>query len=128
MFTPPFPEHVPLPEFELYVPLLHQDPALAGATDTRLPTRAIAMASATFFIDCPVLLLVVGAGFSWVFYVNLHDGVVIVVPVVQFAKLANSVSDVECVFLGLVPSVSVFDRDGKVRSRCLMLSHCHLLS
>jgi len=59
VFTPPLPEHVPLPEFELYFPLLHQDPALAGATDTRLPAMTMASTSAAFFIGCPVLLLVV---------------------------------------------------------------------
>ena len=57
LFTPPFPEHVPLPEFELYVPLLHQEPALAGATDTRLPTTVMARASATFLIiDYPIFV------------------------------------------------------------------------
>lgn len=56
MFTPPLCEHVPLPELELYEPLLHSLPAEAGAMESKEPARApIAIdASILFFILLPL--------------------------------------------------------------------------
>ena len=51
LLTPPLCEHVPRPEFELKLPLLHKLPADAGATDTKELARIpmIAAAKSLFF-------------------------------------------------------------------------------
>jgi hypothetical protein len=56
LFTPPFHEHVPRPEFILYVPLLQILPALATFGANRDPAMSPAVINATsraFFIDLP---------------------------------------------------------------------------
>jgi hypothetical protein len=58
LLMPPLCEHVPRPEFELYVPLLQILPAEAGATETRELAK-MPMTTATkslFFIYFPLNL------------------------------------------------------------------------